>query len=54
MLPRLYMFHGSPPARAVLITARAIGLDLNKIEINVMKGEHLKPEYLRVSIFRKM
>ncbi|KAJ3663886.1 hypothetical protein Zmor_008106 [Zophobas morio] len=49
MLPRLYMFHGSPPARAVLITARAIGLDLNKIEINVMKGEHLKPEYLRMN-----
>jgi glutathione S-transferase len=49
MAPTLYMIHASPPVRAVLITAKAIGLDLTEKEIDFFQGEYLKPEYLKVS-----
>ncbi|RZC35595.1 uncharacterized protein BDFB_005180 [Asbolus verrucosus] len=49
MAPTLYMFHESPPARAVLITAKAIGLDLVHKEIDFFNGEHLSPEFLKLN-----
>lgn len=42
------MLEGSAPVRSVLITAAAIGLDLEKVTVDLMRGEHLKPEYLKV------
>lgn len=48
MAPTLYLIHASPPVRAVLMTAKAIGLTLTEKEVNLLAGEHLKPEYLKV------
>lgn len=38
----------SPPSRAVLLTAKAIGINLELKDINLLKGEHLTPEYRKV------
>lgn len=48
MAPTLYMVHPSPPVRAVLITAKSIGLELTLKELNLSEGEHLQPEFLKV------
>lgn len=47
--PALYYATLSPPARAVLLTAKEIGLDLELKPINLMKGEHLTPEFLKMN-----
>lgn len=44
----LYYRTLSPPSRAVLLTAKAIGINLDLKNINVLKGEHLTPEYRKV------
>lgn len=44
----LYQVPGSAPCRAVQLTAAAIGLDLNLKFTDLMAGEHLKPEFLKV------
>lgn len=49
MVPLLYVIETSPPCRAVFMLARAIGLKLNIKYINMTEGEHLGPEYLKVS-----
>ncbi|XP_078053376.1 glutathione S-transferase 1-1-like isoform X2 [Augochlora pura] len=41
----LYYTPISSPCRAVLLTAEAIGFPLNLKEIDLMAGDHLKPEY---------
>lgn len=48
MATTLYMIDASPPVRAVLITAKAIGLKLNTKEINILTGEQLTQDYLKV------
>lgn len=46
----LYFRPGSAPCRAVLMTAKAIGVKFDKmITINTRAGEQLKPEYLRIN-----
>lgn len=52
MAPTLYMIHASPPVRAVLITAKAIGLDLEAKDIHFFQEEHLKPAFLKVSLLK--
>lgn len=42
------MIDMSPPVRAVLLTAKAIGVELEHIQVDLSKGEHLTPEYLKV------
>lgn len=49
MAPTLYMFHASSSVRAVLMTAKALELELNEKEIDILHQDHLKPEYLQVS-----
>ncbi|EEZ98835.1 Glutathione S-transferase D2-like Protein [Tribolium castaneum] len=49
MAPTVYVTHVSPPVRAVLITAKAIGLAVAEKEVNLFAGEHLKPEYLKLN-----
>jgi glutathione S-transferase len=49
MAPTLYLIYPSPPVRAVLITAKAIGLDLDEKPIDFFQGAHLKPEYLKLN-----
>jgi hypothetical protein len=41
----------SPPCWSVMMTARAIGVDLNMKEIDILgKAEHNSPEFLKVKI----
>lgn len=51
MAPKLYVYGTSPGVRAVLITATAIGLELDIEEIDLLTGEQLKPEFLKVSTY---
>ncbi|WP_323677962.1 glutathione S-transferase N-terminal domain-containing protein, partial [Halorubellus sp. PRR65] len=44
-----YYAPGSSPCRAVLLTAKAIGVDLNLKLMDLMKGEHLSPEFLKIN-----
>nr|APW77568.1 glutathione S-transferase delta 1 [Pieris rapae] len=46
---KLYYLPPSPPCRAVMMTARVIGLELDLVLTNIMKGEHLTPEYLKMN-----
>lgn len=48
MAPTLYYVPGSAPCRAVLLTAKALNLDLELKLIDLHHGEHLKPDYLKV------
>lgn len=50
MTPTLYMSEYSPPVRAVLMTAKALGVTLVRKEVDLSKDEHLTPEFLEVSL----
>lgn len=39
----------SAPCRAVNMTAKALGLELNKKELNLLAGEQLKPEFIKIN-----
>ncbi|KAK9881164.1 hypothetical protein WA026_014512 [Henosepilachna vigintioctopunctata] len=43
----LYYINGSAPCRAVLLAAKALGIDLNLKYLDLMKGEHLTPEFIQ-------
>lgn len=43
-----YYLPGSSPCRAVQMTAKAVGVELNLKLTDLMAGEHLKPEFLKV------
>ncbi|XP_048513307.1 glutathione S-transferase 1-1-like [Athalia rosae] len=45
MALNLYYTQVSPPCRAVMLTAEAIGMKLNLINVDIFSGENLKPEY---------
>lgn len=45
----LYYLTPSAPCRATLMTARAVGVDLNLKVCNIMEGEHMKEEYMKVN-----
>lgn len=47
----LYYVPGSAPCRAVQMTAKAVGVELNLKLTDLMSGEHMKPEYLKVIFF---
>lgn len=49
MAPTLYMSEYSPPVRAVLMTAKALGITLEHKDLDLSKNDHLNPEYLKVS-----
>lgn len=44
-----YYLPGSAPCRAVIMTASALGIELNKKLLNLQAGEHLKPEFLKIN-----
>lgn len=44
-----YYLAGSAPCRAVQMTAKAVGVDLNLKVLNLMAGEHLKPEFIKIN-----
>ncbi|XP_065372220.1 glutathione S-transferase 1-1-like [Calliphora vicina] len=39
----------SAPCRSVLMTAKALGIELNKKYLDLMAGEHLKPEFVKIN-----
>ncbi|XP_076348994.1 glutathione S-transferase 1-like [Tachypleus tridentatus] len=39
----------SPPCRAVEMVAKHLNVSLNKKLVNVMAGEHMKPEFLKIN-----
>lgn len=45
----LYYSIISPPCRVVLLFAKWLKLDLNLIELDVLKREHYKPEFLKLN-----
>ncbi|GJQ67931.1 hypothetical protein Trydic_g16689 [Trypoxylus dichotomus] len=50
MVPVLYSVAASPPCRAVLMLAKAIGLPLEVKTLDLGKQEQLKPEFLEIPI----
>lgn len=44
--PILYGTHLSPPVRSVLLVAKAIGLELEFREVNILTFENRKPEFV--------
>uniref|UniRef100_A0A182JW79 glutathione transferase n=1 Tax=Anopheles christyi TaxID=43041 RepID=A0A182JW79_9DIPT len=50
-MPRLDLYYNiiSPPCRVVLLFAKWLKLDLNLIELDVLKREHYKPEFVKLN-----
>lgn len=44
-----YYLSASAPCRSVLMTAKTLGVELNKKHLNIMQGDHLQPEYLKIN-----
>lgn len=44
-----YYLPGSAPCRAVQMTAEAVGVELNLKYVNLMEGDHLKPEFIKIN-----
>jgi len=47
--PTLHHLAFSPPSRFALVTAKAIGLDLEVREVDMFAGEHLTPEFKKIN-----
>lgn len=45
----LYTAKLSPPGRSVELTAKALGLELDIKPINLIAGDHLKPEFVKLN-----
>jgi glutathione S-transferase len=45
----LYYMSMSAPCRAVLLTAKMVGIEINLKTINLMQGEHMQPEFLKIN-----
>ncbi|XP_057341252.1 glutathione S-transferase 1-1-like [Microplitis mediator] len=45
----LYYLPPSPPSRAVILLAKALGIHLNLKVIDVSKGEQLSPEFIKIN-----
>ncbi|XP_037033537.1 glutathione S-transferase 1-like [Bradysia coprophila] len=45
----LYYSILSPPSRTVLLVAKAIGIELSLKSVDLQKGEHLSPEFLKIN-----
>lgn len=48
--PILHYVDLSPPARAVLLTAKRIGVELEAKTVNPLAGDTQTPEFLKVTI----
>lgn len=45
----LYYMDASAPCRSVMMTAKMIGVELNLKPLNLMAGEHMKPEFIAIN-----
>lgn len=50
MVLKLYMYESSLPARSILMTGAALGIQFEKKFVDMEKGEHRSPEFLKVSV----
>lgn len=48
MKPVLYYLPPSPPCRALLMLARMLGIEFDLKIVNILEGDHMKPEFLKV------
>nr|AWX68884.1 glutathione S-transferase delta 1 [Heortia vitessoides] len=46
---KLYYLPPSPPCRAVMMTAKVLGLELDLVLTNLMEGAHMTPEFLKMN-----
>ncbi|CAH0723657.1 unnamed protein product, partial [Brenthis ino] len=46
---KLYYLPPSPPCRSVMMTAKVLGLELDLVLTNILKGEHKTPEFLKMN-----
>lgn len=44
----LHIVPGSPPCSVALLVAKSLKLNLNVKTVNLLEGEHKKPEFLKV------
>lgn len=51
--PILYYLPLSPPARAVALTAAALGVELDIKQVDLLGRENYKPDYLKVNRINK-
>ncbi|KAJ8927876.1 hypothetical protein NQ314_019620 [Rhamnusium bicolor] len=49
MTPKLYYADLSPAVRGTLLAIKALGIDVELKPVNLMAGEHLTPEYLKLN-----
>lgn len=49
MVVRLFYDEISPPARAVLLTLKVLGVSHEVLNISLREKQHLKPEFISVS-----
>ncbi|XP_044737252.1 glutathione S-transferase 1-like [Chrysoperla carnea] len=49
MAPKVYGVDLSFPVRGVLLTAKAIDLDIEFVPVNLLAGEHLTPEFKKMN-----
>uniref|UniRef100_A0A1B6K0S6 Uncharacterized protein n=1 Tax=Homalodisca liturata TaxID=320908 RepID=A0A1B6K0S6_9HEMI len=45
----VYYAPASPPSRVVLLAAKALGVEVTPHIVDLMKGEHMTPEYLKMN-----
>ncbi|GLV41226.1 Glutathione S transferase D2 [Carabus blaptoides fortunei] len=45
----LYYLPVSPPCRLVMLVGRAVGVNFNLKTVNIMEGEHMTPEFLKMN-----
>lgn len=48
MAPKLYLDELSGPARSVLMTAATLGIELKKVHLDIVKGDQLSEEFIKV------
>lgn len=46
---KLFYHSISPPARAALLGFRNLGLNVELIKLDLLKGEHLRPEFIKLN-----
>ena len=49
MAPTFYTVNASPPCVVIELLVRKLGLDIERKQVDMLTGEHKKPEYLKVT-----
>lgn len=50
----LYFTATSPPSRGAMLACKALGVEFEFKEVDLSKGEHLTPEFLKVQIIHSL